>query len=73
MNSNYQEEGIRVNGRLLGERESAAIVTEIRRRVKDPDVAREVEVFLAGGETLSKKTHHLLVVIAAGVIMQNPD
>lgn len=73
MNSNFQEEGIRVNGRLLDEKESAAIVAEIRRRVKDPDVAREVEDFLAGGETLSKRTYDLLVVITAGVIMQNPD
>ena len=71
MNSNYQEEGIRVNGRLLGERESAAIVAEIRRRVKDPDVAREVEVFLAGGQTLSDKTRDVLMVVAAGVLMQS--
>ena len=50
-----------------------AEVAEIRRRVKDPDVAREIEDFLAGGEMLSKRTYDLLVVIAAGVIMQNPS
>lgn len=72
MNSNYQEEGVRLNGRLLDERESAAVVVEIRRRVKDPDVAREVEAFLDRGVVLSEKTRDVLLLIAAGVLMQHP-
>jgi hypothetical protein len=71
MNSNYQEEGLRLNGQLLDEREAAAIVAEIRRRVKDPLVAGEIEAFLAGGQTLSDKTRDALMVVAAGVLMQS--
>ena len=71
MNSNYQEQGIRLNGRLLDEVESAAIVAEIRSRVKDPAIAGEIEAFLAGGEPLSEKTRDVLALIAAGVLMQN--
>ncbi len=47
-NRDWQERGVRIGGRVLSEKEAQELVHEIRKRIRDPKVRKEVEGFLAG-------------------------
>lgn len=69
-NRDWQERGVRIAGLLLDESESAALVQELKKCIRDPEVAEEVERFLRGEKkTLSRRTRDTLHLLAAGLLM----
>jgi hypothetical protein len=71
-NRDWQERGVRIGSRVFDETESAALVREVRKRVKDPDVIAEIEDFLDGKrKTLSARSRDVLYVVAVSVVMMS--
>lgn len=68
--SNWQEDGTRIGGVLLDAEDAHMFVKELKYRVKDPDVLKEVEAFLTDGTPLSQKTRDILRIISMGIVMQ---
>lgn len=69
-NRDWQERGIRIGSQVFDENESAALVREVRKRVKDPKVVAEVEDFLSGKrKTLSARSRDVLYMVAVSVVM----
>ena len=66
----WQERGTRLGGELLDEEDARAIVEEVRRRVRDPEVLDEMEAFLTRGVPLSQRTRDVLQMVIMGIVMQ---
>lgn len=66
----WQERGIRIGDEILDSEESAEIVKELRRRVKDKAIIDEIEGFLSGEqEALSGRTRDALGLVVLGIQM----
>jgi hypothetical protein len=70
---NWQEDGLRIGGQLLDSTESKALVDEIRLRVKDPQIAGEIEGFLKEDQALSRSTCMSLQLVLSGLMMARPS
>lgn len=69
-NRDWQERGIRIGSQVFDENQSAVLVREVRKRVKDPKVVAEVEDFLSGKrKTLSARSRDVLYMVAVSVVM----
>jgi len=72
-NRDWQEHGLRIAGKTLSEREVALIVQELRKRVDDPDVIREMEEVLSGKrKTLSDYAQSVLIATLTALFMMRP-
>jgi hypothetical protein len=72
-NRDWQERGLRIAGKTLSEREVALIVQELRKRVDDPDVIREMEEVLSGKrKTLSDYAQSVLIATLTALFMMRP-
>jgi hypothetical protein len=54
--SNWQEHGTRIGGILLDADGARMFVEELKRRVKDPEIIKEIEAFLTENAPLSQRT-----------------
>lgn len=72
-NRDWQERGVRIGGRVLSEKEAQELVREIRKRIRDPKVRKEVEEFLAGQQVeISSKVMETLRLILVSIEMMRP-
>ena len=69
----WQERGLRIGGRVLSEKEAQELVREIRKRIRDPKVRKEVEEFLAGQQVeISPEVLETLRLILVSITMMRP-
>lgn len=67
----WQEEGIRLSGEVLDPRETAALVQELRQRIQDKSILKEIEDVLAGRQNeLSSHARDTLQFVMMGLLMQ---
>lgn len=72
-NRDWQERGVRIGGRVLSEKEAQELVREIRKRIRDPKVRKEVEEFLAGRQVeISPEALETLRPILVSITMMRP-
>ncbi len=72
-NRDWQERGVRIGGRVLSEKEAQELVREIRKRIRDPKVRKEVEEFLAGRQVeISPEALETLRLILVSITMMRP-
>lgn len=72
-NRDWQERGVRIGGRVLSEKEAQELVREIRKRIRDPKVRKEVEEFLAGRQVeISPEALETLRHILMSITMMRP-
>lgn len=72
-NRDWQERGVRIGGRVLSEKEAQELVCEIRKRIRDPKVRKEVEEFLAGRQVeISPEALEALRLILVSITMMRP-
>jgi hypothetical protein len=69
-NRDWQERGVRIAGKVLSEEETSAMVAELRRRIRDPQVLEEAEQVIRGErDALSPRVRDVLLVILASLVM----
>lgn len=72
-NRDWQERGLRIAVKVLSEQEVALIVQELRKRVDDPDVIREMEEMLSGKRIkLSGYAQSVLIATLTALFMMRP-
>jgi len=72
-NRDWQERGVRIAGKTLSEQEVALIVQELRKRVDDPVVVREMEEVLSGKrKKLSDYAQSVLIATLTALFMMRP-
>lgn len=72
-NRDWQEHGVRIGGRVLSEKEAQELVREIRKRIRDPKVRKEVEAFLTGRRVeISPEVLETLRLILVSITMMRP-
>lgn len=69
----WQENGLRIGGQVLDERDARLLVNELQRRVKDPQITGEIEDFLKKNRPLSQRTRDALLLIVTGLMMGRPS
>lgn len=73
-NRDWQEQGVRIAGKTLSEQEVALIVQELRKRVDDPVVVREMEEVLSGKrKKLSDYARDVLIATLTALFMMRPE
>ncbi len=71
---NWQESGIRIGGRTLTEKEVTQIVTELRKKVHDPQAIQEMEEFLSGKrDRFSAKVQSALLAALTALMMMRSE
>ncbi len=69
--SSWQEEGVRLGGKVFSDQEAKEIVSEMKKRVSDPDVIDEVEEVLEGRrEKFSPRSNSILKLILMALVMR---
>ena len=67
----WQEDGIRLGGGLLNEEDTRELVEELKKKIKDPSILKEVEEFLAGKrKKLSGRARDTLYLTTVGIVMK---
>lgn len=67
----WQEDGIRLGGGLLNEEDTRELVEELKKKIKDPSILKEVEEFLAGTrKKLSGRARDVLYLTTVGIVMK---
>ena len=67
----WQEDGIRLGGGLLDEEDTRELVEELKKKIKDPSILKEVEEFLAGTrKKLSGRVRDALYLTTVGILMK---
>lgn len=67
----WQEDGIRLGGGFLNEEDTRELVEELKKKIKDPSILKEVEEFLAGRrKKLSGRARDALYLTTVGIFMK---
>jgi|GEM_PF-3991465 len=67
----WQEDGIRLGGGFLNEEDTRELVEELKKKIKDPSILKEVEEFLAGRrKILSGRARDALYLTTVGIFMK---
>ncbi|GIV63976.1 MAG: hypothetical protein KatS3mg045_1315 [Bellilinea sp.] len=73
-NRDWQERGVRIAGKVLSEQDVALTVQELRKRVDDPAVIREMEEEVLSGKRkkLSDYAQSMLIATLTALFMMRP-
>ncbi len=73
-NRDWQERGVRIAGKVLSEQDVALTVQELRKRVDDPAVIREMEEEVLSGKRKKRSDYaqSMLIATLTALFMMRP-